>query len=67
MNFRLVSLQPLRYESDEGQEIPVKEVICPSHGNAIKYLEVDGEKLPVVVPESEDKCMTWRGLLKQQG
>jgi hypothetical protein len=67
MNFKLVSIDPLKYENDEGQEMPLKEVTCPIHYGIIKYVEDGEEKLPVVIPDSEDKCESWRGLLKQQG
>jgi hypothetical protein len=57
---RLVGENPLKYENEKGEEVPVQTLVCSKHNNEIKFV-VDGTtKIPVSVPAEEDACETWR-------
>jgi hypothetical protein len=55
----LVSENPLKYEDESGDELPIQIHICSEHGGEIKYI-VEGEnKVIVYVPAEEATCQVW--------
>jgi len=61
---KLISSNPLQYEDEHGNEVSVQEIVCPEHGNKVKYIEHNGEIIMVRGKEVELLCDAWRKAVK---